>query len=122
MHRLVQAEHAHPSVHGSGGIGRFNTAVAVWVTRRVGTVWCAYLFALIALLGLNPDWYVYVAWLSQAFLQLVLLPIIIVGQNVISTAQDLRAEADHETLNLLHQINQRQLIILEELHNGQTAR
>ena len=39
-----------------------------------------------------------IQWLSKSFLQLVLLPIIIVGQNVISAAQDARAEADHATL------------------------
>jgi hypothetical protein len=40
---------------------------------------------------------------------LVLLPIIIVSQNVIPTSQDARAEADHETLTALHTINVRQL-------------
>jgi len=55
-----------------------------------------------------------ITWLSQSFLQLVLLPIIIVGQNVISAAQDARAEADHETLTALHNINVHQLQILEQ--------
>jgi hypothetical protein len=41
--------------------------------------------------------------------------VILVGQQVISAAQDLRAEADHETLTALHQINVQQLQILEEL-------
>jgi len=47
-------------------------------------------------------------------LQLVLLPIIIVGQNVISASQDARAEADHLTLTTLHDINVRQLKMLEQ--------
>jgi hypothetical protein len=55
-----------------------------------------------------------VAWLSQSFLQLVLLPIIIVGQNVISASQDARAEADHITLTTLHAMNVRQLQMLEQ--------
>ena len=55
-----------------------------------------------------------VAWLSQSFLQLVLLPIIIVGQNVISAAQDARAEKDHATLTALHTINLQQLKLLEQ--------
>jgi len=55
-----------------------------------------------------------IQWLSQSFLQLVLLPIIIVGQNVTSAAQDARAEADHETLTALHTINVRQLEMLEQ--------
>ena len=55
-----------------------------------------------------------VAWIAQTFLQLVLLPIIIVGQNVISTSQDARAEADHLTLTTLHAMNVRQLEMLEQ--------
>jgi hypothetical protein len=38
----------------------------------------------------------------------------IVGQNIISVAQDARAEADHETLTALHSINVRELQILEQ--------
>jgi hypothetical protein len=81
-------------------------------------MYCAYVFSLIALVALpaaieqgSPT--VLVNWLSSNFLQLVLLPIIMVGQNVISTAQDARAEADHETLTALHQMNKQQLEILE---------
>ena len=59
---------------------------------------------------------VLINWLSSTFLQLVLLPIIIVGQNVISAAQDARAEADHATLTALHQLATQQLGILK----GQT--
>jgi hypothetical protein len=47
---------------------------------------------------------VIVAWVAQTFLQLVLLPIIIVGQNVQATASDARAEADHQTLWALHSL------------------
>ena len=37
-----------------------------------------------------------VSWISQTFLQLVLLSIIIVGQNVLGAAADMRAEATYE--------------------------
>ena len=102
-------------------MGRFNSWLAVHITRAVGTMWAAYLFVLIALVSLpqalhaflTGDTYVGIAWLSQSFLQLVLLPIIIVGQNVISAAQDARAEADHETLTALHQMSIQQIDILE---------
>jgi hypothetical protein len=63
-----------------------------------------------------------VAWIAQTFLQLVLLPIIIVGQNVIQAANDARAEADHETLTAVHSltvevhaINEAQTKILQQL-------
>jgi hypothetical protein len=105
-------------IHGAGAIGRFNAAVAVKVTRIVGTMYCAYIFSAIALVALpaaieqgSPT--VLVNWLSSNFLQLVLLPIIIVGQNVISAAQDARAEADHETLTALHELAKHQIEILE---------
>jgi hypothetical protein len=55
--------------------------------------------------------------MAQSFLQLVLLPIIIVGQQIISAAQDARAEADHETLTALQAINVHQLQVLEQQNN-----
>lgn len=116
--RHVPAAHIRSLVHGSGVMGRFNAAAAVRITRVVGTMYCAYVFALIALVALpaaiqqgSPT--VLVNWLSSNFLQLVLLPIIMVGQNVISTSQDARAEADHETLTALHQMSKQQIEILE---------
>ena len=120
--RLITTTTVQPLIHGVGGIGRFNTWLAVWITKSVGTMWAAYLFALIALVSLpqsiqalmKGDTVTAVIWLSQSFLQLVLLPIIIVGQNVISASQDARAEADHLTLTTLHAINVQQLQMLEQ--------
>ena len=86
---------------GNSPITRFNTWLAVKVTNGVGTMWCAYAFAALALVSLpaailsgNPV--VLVSWISQTFLQLVLLSIIIVGQNVLAAASDKRAEATYE--------------------------
>jgi hypothetical protein len=120
--RLVTRQEVHAAVHGASPMGRFNSRLAVMITKAVGTMWAAYLFALISFVSLpqaldaflKGDTFVGITWLSQSFLQLVLLPIIIVGQNVISTAQDARAEADHETLTSLHTINVHQLKILEQ--------
>jgi hypothetical protein len=39
---------------------------------------------------------VIVAWVAQTFLQLVLLPVIIVGQNIQAAAADARAIATYE--------------------------
>jgi len=64
-------------------------------------MWCAYAFAALAIVSLpaaiasrNPV--LIVSWISQTFLQLVLLSIIIVGQNVLAAASDKRAEATYE--------------------------
>jgi hypothetical protein len=120
--RLVRSREVHADVHGSSAVGQFNSRLAVLITKSVGTMWAAYLFVLIGLVSLpqafnafiHGDTVIGVAWLSQSFLQLVLLPIIIVGQNVISASQDARAEADHETLTALHTMNVRQLQMLEQ--------
>jgi hypothetical protein len=107
--RLVQSAHVLSTVHGSGSAGRFNTWLAVRITKTVGSMWIAYVFAAIALISLpaalaSGEVIVIVSWVAQTFLQLVLLPIIIVGQNVIQAANDARAEADHETLSAVHML------------------
>lgn len=131
--RLVVSRDVHAQVHGDGAIGRFNTGLALGITRRVGTMWVAYLFAAIALISLpaalaSREVIVIVSWIAQTFLQLVLLPIIIVGQNVIQAANDARAQADHETLTAVHRltievhaINESQSAILSELQRRRAA-
>jgi hypothetical protein len=83
------------------GWARFNAAFAVKITQGVGTMWCAYAFAALALVSLpsairSGNAVTLVSWISQTFLQLVLLSIIIVGQNVLAAASDKRAEATYE--------------------------
>jgi hypothetical protein len=125
--RLVLSHHGREQVHGTNTVGRFNTWLAVQITKTVGTMWIAYLFAAIALISLpaaiqSGNVIVIVAWIAQTFFQLVLLPIIIVGQNVIQATNDARAEADHETLKAVHKltvevhaINEAQSAILKQL-------
>ena len=73
-----------------------NAKIAVLITKLVGSMWCAYVFAIIALLGLkqalNPGGEGLIAWIAQTFLQLVLLSVIMVGQAVQSAASDARSE------------------------------
>ena len=66
-------------------ISAFNKKLAASITSMVSTMWCAYIFALIALISLpgaikSGDTIVIVSWVAQTFLQLVLLSIIMVGQ------------------------------------------
>ena len=120
-HALVRTGDVLARVHGSGAVGRFNQRVAVFITAKVGTVWCAYLFTVIGAMGIfgaltnSVTLVLLIGAVSGYFLQLVLLPIIIVGQNVQAAASDARAEADHLTLEALHVINAQQLEILEKL-------
>jgi hypothetical protein len=61
----------------------FLNKIGLIITNAVGTMICAILFALLALSGLptalKPGGIGFVQWLSTAFLQLVLLSIIMVG-------------------------------------------
>jgi hypothetical protein len=80
---------------------RFNSWFAVKVTDGVGTMWCAYAFAALALVSLpeaisSHSAVTLVSWISQTFLQLVLLSVIIVGQNVLAAAADKRSEATYK--------------------------
>jgi uncharacterized membrane protein len=82
----------------------FNTRIAVWLTEHVGTMWTAYAFAILAIIGLfailgllSPIVVLLVAWLSQTFLQLVLLPVIMVGQNVLGRKSELQADEAYAT-------------------------
>jgi len=125
--KLVLIRHVNKVVHGDNPIGLFNAKVAVKITKAVGSMWCAYVFALIALISFpaairSGDPIIIVAWIAQTFLQLVLLPIIIVGQNVQAEASDARAQSDHDTLiaihtltSEVHTINEQQTKILKLL-------
>ena len=89
------------AVHGPGPIGRLNAKVGLKITLIVGTMWSAYLFTLLALVSApsafkTGDKIIIVAWIAQTFLQLVLLPIIIVGQNVQAAAADARSQATYD--------------------------
>jgi hypothetical protein len=72
-------------------------------------MWCAYAFAVIAFISLpeaikSHSAVTLVSWVSQTFLQLVLLSIIIVGQNVLAAAADKRSEATYNDADaVLHE-------------------
>lgn len=75
--------------------------VAVVITKMVGTMWCAIAFTILALISLptaiSGGLGTTISWIAQTFLQLVLLSIIMVGQNLQSRHSEIRADADYET-------------------------
>ena len=82
-------------------ITTFNTRVAEKITSLVSTMWCAYIFAAIALVSLpaaikSGNVVIIVAWIAQTFLQLVLLSIIMVGQQVAGAALEQKINETHE--------------------------
>jgi len=79
---------------------KFNLLLARKITSGVATMWCAYIFAAIALISLpkaiqSGDSIVIVSWVAQTFLQLVLLSIIMVGQKVASDAVEKKINETH---------------------------
>ena len=86
----------------------FNGRVAMIITNAVGTMWCAYVFALIALISLpaaiQGGIATLIAWTAQTFLQLVLLSVIMVGQKVSAAASDRQALQTYEDAEALLKI------------------
>lgn len=81
-------------------MNEFNTSLAAKITSGVATMWCAYAFAIIALISLpdaikSGNLITIVGWVAQTFLQLVLLSIIMVGQNVASASVEQKITETH---------------------------
>jgi uncharacterized membrane protein YjjP (DUF1212 family) len=88
---------------------RFNDWLAVSITNVVGTMWCAYAFAGLALVSLpaaiRGGTATLIAWIAQTFLQLVLLSIIMVGQKVAAEKSDRQLEQTYKDAEALLKIN-----------------
>ena len=102
-----------------------NGKIALSLTTAVGTMWCAYVFAVLALIVL-PDaiqggTLTLIQWVSQTFIQLVMLSVIMVGQNILGKASDKRSEMTYkdaeETFHEAGQI-QKHLIAQDEALNA----
>ena len=105
----------------------FNGWLALKITNSVGTMWCAYAFAVLAMISL-PDAIkagtaALIAWIAQTFLQLVLLSIIMVGQKVAAAASDKQAFQTYKDAEALLELsNEMQKLIAvnnaltEEIH------
>jgi hypothetical protein len=83
-------------------IHKFSKWLALKITNAVSTMLCAFLFALLAISGLpqalKPGGIGFVQWLSTAFLQLVLLSVIMVGQRIQADATIKHVTAKHNEL------------------------
>ena len=85
----------------SKGKMTLNERIGLLITQSVGTMWAAYVFFALTLVSLpaaiaSHNTLTMVSWVAQTFLQLVLLPIIIVGQNIQAKSSDERAIATYE--------------------------
>jgi hypothetical protein len=96
-----------------------NGKIALILTTVVGTMWCAYAFAALALLVLpqaaGGGLLTLIQWLSQTFIQLVMLSVIMVGQNLLSRASDKRADMTYKDADAtFHEAEQIQAHLMEQ--------
>ena len=116
-----------------GRVG-LNGKIGLLITTLVGTMVCGYIFAIIALISLpsaitSHNLTVLIAWISSNFLQLVLLPIIIVGQNLQAKASDRRAvmtfqDAEavlHEAVQIQQHLAAQDLVLQELIAEAKAA-
>jgi uncharacterized membrane protein len=108
-HIEFRKKHApRPKAPPEGPLARFNSFLGDRITKSVGTMWCAYAFALIAFISLpeaiHTGTSALISWIAQTFLQLVLLSIIMVGQKVEGAAADVRADDTYKDAEaILHE-------------------
>lgn len=117
---VIHAVHAHAIDHMPTGTAyqRFNRRAALLITKNVGTMTCAWVFCVLALMSLpavlfaagvigklglitGTGFILVVSWLAQSFIQLVLLPAIMVGQNIQAEASDARAAKQFQDVEKL---------------------
>ena len=110
----------HLTTHEHVGL---NGRIALAITNAVGTMWCAYVFSIIALISLpsaiQGGVATLVAWVAQTFLQLVLLSVIMVGQKVAAAASDKQALQTYKDAEALLKI-QDEVRRLIEVNNALT--
>ena len=97
---------------------QFNDWLAISITKTVGTMWCAYAFAALALISL-PDAIqggtaTLISWIAQTFLQLVLLSIIMVGQNIAAEKSDRQLEQTYRDAEALLKVSDEINVLLKQ--------
>jgi len=97
-----------------------NGKIALVLTTVVGTMWCAYAFAGLAFVALpsalsDGSVLALIQWISQTFIQLVMLSVIMVGQNILGRASDKRAEMTYKDADAtFHEAEQIQAHLLAQ--------
>lgn len=104
--------------------GKANRRIASWITQHVGTMTCFWFFTVLALMSLPATLkeanihlnvlysvipaffltfgFIYlITWICQNYIQLVLLPALMVGQNLQNEASDARAAKQFEDTEVI---------------------
>lgn len=83
---------------------KFNDWIAIKLTSLVGSMICAYAFAVLAIIGFpygSKTLSAYIQWVSQTFIQLVMLSVIMVGQRLLSEQQKDHHQSLHVKMDTL---------------------
>jgi hypothetical protein len=124
--KFVHVPHPHIATRKKTGPSKtttehvgFNGRVALILTTVVGTMWCAYAFAMLALVALpsaaGGGSLALIQWVSQTFIQLVMLSVIMVGQNILARASDKRADMTYQDADAtFHEAGQIQEHLMEQ--------
>ena len=126
-HRIAERAKSGPHLTKHEHIG-VNGRIAVLITSAVSTMWCAYIFAIIALISLpaaiTGGTAALISWIAQTFLQLVLLSVIMVGQKVAAQASDKQAMQTYQDAEALlkiedevHRLVKMNNELTEEIHS-----
>lgn len=97
-----------------------NARFATVITSAVGTMACAYAFAVLALVGLPAAIQSgqAIGWVSSQFLQLVLLSVIMVGQRVQGANTEARDTETHDAVMAEHAEIKQIALDIQELLGG----
>ena len=98
----------------------FGEKISSFITKKVGTITCAIIFCILAFISLpnalaSHDPLIIVSWLAQTFLQLVLLPIIMVGQDLQSRHSEILAESTYENDIKMHEDIDEIKVLIEKI-------
>ncbi len=115
---IEQRKKTGPSKTTDESVG-FNGKIALVLTTVVGTMWCAYAFSMLALIALpaaaGGGSLALIQWVSQTFIQLVMLSVIMVGQNILARSSDKRADMTYKDADAtFHEAEQIQAHLMEQ--------
>lgn len=97
----------------------FNDRIAIKYTKYFGSMWTFWIFCIWAFLPLIPSLERYketILYISSGFIQLAALPLIMVGQDIMGRASEIRSQEDHEMLSEQYRDIKELLQEIKKLH------
>ena len=107
-------------------IETINNLIALKSVNAMSTMWCVYVFAILSLTPLlYADSITFVQYVSGSIIQLISLPLIMVGQELLGRTAEARAIKDHHTiqksfaeLKQMHEENKAEMQKLSDILNS----